>query len=465
MIRMICAQFGLYNSKPFASMESPQETNGEVFLNKCSKNLGSSPLAFQARSKRTRLGLFIFFVFIVIDTYGMNLLLRPYDTLIRPEVYLDADYQLAAWMESGVRPAQGFNGDGMRVNPFAIWQVDQNALAMLQGFGEDSPLTELRNALDAQDDDVRGHLLFNGDLQLDWGGAIGARWYFLPHAWFTAYLPFYKARLSNVCFVDRTGTTAPADFRVRNMLTTPIRDIIAEFGEGLDLNGWKRSGPGDFNLMVEWMFPFEQQRPLLKLVEVDARVGFTFPTGLKADEDKLLAFPFGYDGAVGILYGGGLNVKLGYCFKAGFDVQLLHLFGNTRNRRIKTSIDQSDILLLAKTPAYKDYGLTQRFNLFVQAYHVWGGLSALIGYQFLKHGEDHLALDSCLYSTNFANSAASLDEWIVHSVEFNLHYDFAETWCQNTCWAPQLSLFSRLPFNGKRSIAFTTVGVMLAIDF
>ena len=74
-----------------------------------------------------------------------------------------------------------------------------------------SPLAQLREALNAPLDDLRGHLLFNGDLQLDYGGALGGRWYFLPHAWFTAYIPFYKARLSNVCFVDRTGTTAPAD--------------------------------------------------------------------------------------------------------------------------------------------------------------------------------------------------------------------------------------------------------------
>lgn len=414
---------------------------------------------------RTRFWFFFCLVLAVFDSYSMNLLLRPYDTLILPQTYLDSNYQLTLWAESGVRPAQGFNEHGLRVNPFAIWNVDQNALAMLEGFAADSPLTQLRNALDAQDNGLRGHLLFNGKLQLDFGGAVGGRWYFLPHAWFTAYVPFYKMRLTDVCFADRTGTSAPADLRVRNMLTTPIRDIVAEFGNGLDLNGWKRSGAGDFNIMVEWMFPFEQQRPLLKLVEVDARVGFTLPTGLKADEDRLLAFPFGYDGAVGILYGGGLNVLLGYCLKAGFDVQLLHLFGNTRDRRIKTAIDQSDILLLAKTPAYRDYGLTQRFNLFVQAYHVWGGLSALVGYQFLKHGQDHLALNSCLYSSFIANTAAYLDEWIVHSIEFNLHYDFAETWCQDTCWAPQLSLFSRLPFNGKRSVAFTTVGMMLAVDF
>ncbi len=131
------------------------------------------------------------FVFAVLNTHSMNLLLRPYDTLIRPEIYLDADYQLSAWAESGVRPGQGFNDDSMRVNPFAIWSVDQNALAMLQGFGADSELTQLRNALDAADDGLRGHVLFQGDMQLDWGGAVGGRWYCLPHAWFTAYILFY----------------------------------------------------------------------------------------------------------------------------------------------------------------------------------------------------------------------------------------------------------------------------------
>ena len=235
-------------------------------------------------------------------------------------------------------------------------------------------------------------------------------------------------------------------------------------GDGLDLNGWKRTGPGDLNLLLEFMFDFPQKnRQFLKNVDVGGRVGFTFPTGLKQDVDKLMAFPFGYNGAVGIVYGGGLSVTLGDYFKAGFDVQLLHLFGNTRERRIKTSIDQTDLLLLAKTPAYTDYGLTQRFNLFVQAYNI-AGVSFLVGYQFLKKGEDHLALNSCDYSSTIANTAISLDEWIVHSAEFNLSYDFSA--CQTDPWiVPQASLFARLPFGGKRSIAFTTVGFMLSVDF
>ena len=395
---------------------------------------------------------------------AMNPLHRPYDTLLRPEIDLDRCYEFAFWSEAGVRPARGYNENDNLVNPLAIWQCNQNALAMLDGFASNSLQTQLRNALNATDDGVRGHLCFNGKLNLDFGGAFAARWYFLPHAWITVLLPFYKVDLSEVTITDLTQNLTAADMRVRQQLVQPLATIVKDLGNDLSLEGWKRTGFGDLNLLCEFLFNFPQERPLLKNVEINGRCGFTLPTGKRADEDKLFAFPFGYDGAVGILYGGGLNVMLGCQFKAGFDVQLLHLFGNTRNRRIKTAFDQSDLLLLAKADAYKDYGLTQRFNLFVQGYHLFGGLSLLVGYQFLKHGDDHLALDSCEFSSQIANSATSLEEWIVHSAEFNLHYDFA-LHCPDSWIAPQASLFARLPFGGKRAAAFTTVGVMVAVDF
>ena len=396
---------------------------------------------------------------------AMNLLHRPYDTLLRPEIDLDRCYEFAFWAEAGVRPARGYNNDDNLVNPLAIWQCNQDALAMLDGFPDNSPQTQLRTALNATDDGVRGHLCFNGKLNLDFGGAFGARWYFLPHAWITVLLPVYKTRLSDVTITDLTQNLTAADFRVKQQLTQRLQTVVGQLGDNLSLDGWKRAGFGDLNLLCEFLYNFPQERPLLKNVEINGRAGFTLPTGKKAGEDTLFAFPFGYDGAVGVLYAGGLNVLLGYQFKAGFDVQLLHLFGNTRLRRIKTAFDQSELLLLAKAEAYKDYGLTQRFNLFVQGYHLLGtGLSLLVGYQFLKHGDDHLALNNCAFSSVIANSATSLEEWIVHSVEFNLHYDFG-VHCPDSWAAPQASLFARLPFGGKRAVAFTTVGVMASIDF
>ena len=253
----------------------------------------------------------IFFSLWPSHGHAMNLLLRPYDTLLRPEIYGGYKGEVSLWAESGVRPAQGFNDDGDRVNIFHILDRDQDALAMLNGFGDESSITQLRNALDASDDGVRGHLLFDGKMNLDFGGAVGGRWYFLPHTWLTAYLPFYKVRLRDVTITDLTENNTSADFRVKNILTDRLNDVVNEFGNGLDLGGWKRTGPGDMNLLVEFLLNFPQARPMLKNVEVGGRAGLTLPTGLKANEDKLLAFPFGYDGAVGIVYGGGLECSFG----------------------------------------------------------------------------------------------------------------------------------------------------------
>ena len=402
--------------------------------------------------------------FIPIMSDGVVNLLRPYDRLLRPEIYPESTFNVALWAERGIGEAKGFSPNNDLVNVLQIWNADQNALAMLKGFSAASPITQLLDSLGALDDGTRGHLHFEGKLHLDYGGAFGVRWYFLPRTWASFSIPFYAIRLKDVTSTDLTKAITPADAQVKNLLINNLSTIAQTLGDGLQLQGWKRTGFGDANLLVESLFEFPQARPLLKNVEVDARVGFSLPTDRKTDADKLFAFSYGYDGAVGLMFGGGLNVTLGCWFKTGFDVQLIHLFGNTRERRIKTAINQTELLLLAKTDAYKDYGLIQRFSLFAQAYHIFGGLSVLAGYQFLKHGQSTLQLNSCDFSNAIANTAVSLEESILHSLEVNIHYDFNETWC-NSWIDPQISLFARVPFNGKRSLGFTTVGIILAVDF
>jgi hypothetical protein len=284
----------------------------------------------------------------------------------------------------------------------------------------------------------------------------------LPHAWITTFIPFYSVHLTHFAYKDLTQSATLSDARVTEQLTNNLAQVVYEYGDGLMLGDWKRTGLGDLNILVESLFNFPQPRAILKNVEINGRVGFTVPTGLKTDEDRLLEVPFGYDGAVGLLFGGGINVLLGCNFKAGLDVQLLHLFGNSRIRRITTFAEQSELLRLAKTKAYKDYGLTQRFNLFIQGYHLYQGLSILTGYQYLKHGRDTLQLYSCDYNNNIANQSQNLYEWTAHSVEINIHYDFVPL---HNGYAPQASLFFQLPFNGKRSLLFTTIGITGAIDF
>lgn len=407
-------------------------------------------------------------------------LLQPYDTLIKPKMHECSRFQLSFYGEGGIRSAQGYDTCGDRVNTLQIWNVcsgcdrgllpksstscDQDALAMLCGFPEGSTIDKFKTMLNADDNGIRGHLRAIGDLKLNFAVAFGAAVRFWDYFRFAAYLPVYSMKLDNVCWQDKTQTISAADMRVKQDLTCPLFKVVHDLG-CLDLQGWNRTGLGDLALFVEGSKDFMQMRPFLKNVRVNGRVGLSLPTGLREDEDKTFAIPFGFDGAVGIIWGGGLDLTFGCYVKAGFDVQLTHLFGNTRSRRIKTDIQQTELLLLQKVPAYIDWGLMQRFNLYLELYKILGGFSFLTGYQFIRNGDDRLAFANCTFSNEVANTARSLEESTMHQLVLNATYDIAEHLCDDTMVKPSLSVFSRIPLMGKNVALIPTVGAIISFDF
>ncbi len=405
-----------------------------------------------------------FFVSMVSSLcYGMNLL-RPYDSLIQP-LYTNAyRWQWSLWAATGVSD-KGFNSSNDHTNVLRIWQVDQDALAMLNGFSDASAIGQKNAAVNADDDGTRGHFCVSGDLKNRFSGMVAARVFFKDIWSLSAYLPLYSMALHNVCWKDQTQHRTAEDERVHELLTDNFFAQVEELGCGLDLGDWDRTGVGDLTLLVQWFRDFEQAKPMLKKVRINWRAGVGIPTGLRQDTDKVLAFPFGYDGAFSLPFGFGLDLYFDFHLRAGFDVQLTHIFGNTRERRIKTSEGQTDLLFLEKMKVYKDWGLTQQFNLYGQVYKLFDAFSFLIGYQFIKHGKDSLALcPGSDFSAVVANTAESLREWTLHQIVLRADYEMGAHWDAPIIY-PRFSFFAELPFNGKRSIATTNIGVTVALDF
>jgi hypothetical protein len=395
------------------------------------------------------------------SAFGMYIF-RPHDPLIRPEFRFDKTGELAFFAEHGFK-ARGFDNNKNKTNSLQIWSCDQNALAMLKGFSAHSPMTELLEKINANDDGTRGHLNFCGDLFMD-AGALFGRYHFYRDWFLTTYLPVYRMQLKNVCIHDKTKDLTAADRRVKEFLTNNLSANVCNLGR-LDLGPWKRSGLGDWTVLLEWVHNFWQPKPFLKSVMLNWRLGLTVPTGKRTDESKLMALPFGYDGNMGLIFGGNIELMLGRYFKAGLDVELLQEFGNNRIRRIRTNQDQTDLLLLQDVCVYRDFGLTQKFDLYFQIFRLWDALSCRIGYQFLKHGDDFLSLYTQDFSPRVANTARPLQDWTLHQAVFNLFYDFAAHMKPDATVKPSISLFGYLPFNGKRSIGFPMLGGMFAIDF
>ena len=91
----------------------------------------------------------------------------PYDSIMRPSFTNKYRWQIGAYVETGYRNAQGYNDNGDHVNPLQIWNSQQNALTMLEGFSFDSDKGQLRSALLDSNNGIRGHFNVDGDLRLD----------------------------------------------------------------------------------------------------------------------------------------------------------------------------------------------------------------------------------------------------------------------------------------------------------
>lgn len=408
-----------------------------------------------------------FFLIIALSAPVVNAmnLLRPYDPLVRPDPYTKKNVGLFVWGEAGLKDGGGFDRDGQISNVLRIWNCNQDAISMLGGFCTDSEIGQLRILLDACDDGMRGHFNVDGDLKLLYAGVFGLQYYFYKDIWLGFYLPFFSQKLTNVLWQDLTQNVTIADERVHQFLTSDIFSLVNRLGNGLDLLNWQRTGLGDTTFLLEWFKVYPQSRPVLSEIALDGRFGFSFPTGLKADEDRIFALPFGYDGAYAVIAGGGLRATWGNMLRAGFDIELQHAFGSIKCRRIKTCPDQTEFLLLAKTKTYKDFGLNQRYDLYAQFLNFLGGLSLMVGYQFYKHGEDRLSLLNYEFSNQIANTAVSLEEWTRHELVFNARYDFTYHLGDCAPVLPHCSAYVRLPFNGKRVALFTTAGFELGMYF
>ncbi len=395
--------------------------------------------------------------------HGMNLL-RPYDSLLRPAYSNKYHAQFSLIAETGLHEKS--YSSNCSTNVLRIWNADQNSLAMLSGFNSNSDIGKKKIAVDASDDGTRGHILFDGDFKNRFSSLFGARVFFKENWSVGLYLPFYAMALKNICFKDQTKSISDEDIRVKELLTDNFYANVKELGCDLDLSDWSRIGVGDLTLLLDWFHDFPQPKPMLKNVRVNWRLGLGFPTGLRQDEDKLLAIPYGYDGAFSLPFGLGLDLHFIFYLRVGFDVQLTHIFGNTRTRRFMTDQSQTDLLFLQKAELYKDWGLTQQFSLYAQLYKFLdSNFSMLLGYQYLKHGADEIALPAgSPFSESVANAAQSLREWTLHQFVVRADYDIGSHFDEPSIF-PRVSVYAQIPFNGKRAVGTTNFGLSLSVDF
>jgi len=389
---------------------------------------------------------------------------HPYDVLVMPYRAPIDHVRIMVGYEGAVH-VRGFIGDDTdmltrtqtSVNVLQIWQREQDAIAAFKGANPETPIGQLAQQLNIDDDNTK-HGIFTpcAKLHMPVNAMFGIQWR-LPHGIkLAAFIPYLVVQLSDVHWKQKNPLVTYEE------IITP--DLIAQIEQvsGMNLFGWKRHGFGDMLVQADYTTYFPQNKPWLKNVGIDVRGGILFPTGLKENINCVMGLPFGYDAGVGILAAARLELCYIHQVLFGVDVELLHLFGNTRCRRIKVDPAQTDLLFLTKASAFKDAGFTQHYTLYLEKLALYKGLSAQLAYQYTKHNDDTLYVCQEGFNNTVINSAESLQEWTTHNLVGKITYE----WLDSKGYVnPSFSVFVKAGFNGKRAILADTVGAILTMNF
>jgi hypothetical protein len=400
----------------------------------------------------------------------------PYDPNLRLPAWKGQNFKLGASVEYG-SSRKGHNWDGKKKNVLQLHDDTESTIAMLQMSGPDAQWQLQQLHADpifpndwATDDGVRGHIRLEGHYSHFETIVYGQ--YKLPLNNFPgelrleAHLPIQHFNINQVSLTDLTRATADTGIQSDDKVSTFVNDsIIAtkSYG-GINLDNYNKTGIGDLVLMLYWDKAFKQDKDFLKNVNMYAKLGLTMPTGKKKDNAKAFSFAMGNDGAWGIPAGLGLSLDMKYHLKLGLDVEFLVLFDETHDRRMKTISTQTEFLMLNTGRATLDHGLTWKFNLFLQEFQFWGGLSLKAAYEYIKHDDDRLHPKSNGFDYDTVNSAKSLSEWHSHNLIFQGNYDFFDE-CNSSCIKPQIGIFYKIPIGAKNIIDTQTIGGQLTFNF
>ncbi len=404
----------------------------------------------------------IFFA-LMITAFSMHAVFRtnvlqPYNIILQPDPLRETRFSFQVGYE-GIVAAQGFSACDSGHNVLQLFQCEQDALAALKGFGPETEAGQLAQRFNI--DDANGtHGLFvpHGDLIIPLNLMLGIQGRLAHNVSLHAYMPVIYAELKDVCWREKNEHITFEDNSVSDLLCN-----VAQLG-GMNLfNGWKRAGCGDAVIFFKWQNDFTQIKPLLRTVRLSVRAGFNLPTGAKEDICDLLGLPFGYDQGLGAYFAGFLGLHFIHNVRFMIDLEFLQLFGNTRTRRIKTDNTQTDLLLIAKDRVYVDPGFTQQYTFMLQKRSCWRGLNAALYYQYFKHNDDTYYPTTNFGNFAIINDAQSVQDYTTHQFVFKLDYEFNQN--ETDCSRPNIALFGKYGFNGKRAIVTSSVGLQFTYAF
>ncbi|MBI2344808.1 hypothetical protein HYV10_01910 [Candidatus Dependentiae bacterium] len=403
----------------------------------------------------------------------------PYDINIKQRKPGHRNWQFTVFAENSYH-MEGYATDTPKeektimVNPLQVYEPIQNIVSMYQGYDANgsitqtisTPFTELLDSIAAGPGGGVSNYengIFKPTGKLSCAELAFGTIYGIGHGFYvSAFLPAYFAKLSDVDWYYKGNNALFSDEKIQNELINSFYQDALEYFD-LNVGNWKRKGLGDLAIIAEWQKDFPQvQRKTLRNVQVNTRLGMTFPTGKKPFNTIIMPINFSA-GTIGIPFGAGLNLNLGSIVEIGFSGQFWYYWSNEQISRIKTFPTQTTLLLPILTNTQKEFAIIQNFNLNAVIYSFCKRFALKSFYQYWRKGEDKIIPLSNNFSYTTVNSDLSLAEQTRHQFCFMLMYspqkdDFKKI-------IPQFEFFWKISVNGMRSAVASSYGGQFSLIF
>lgn len=375
----------------------------------------------------------------------------------------------------------GFNGTDQKSTLGNVYGTGESFLAMLRSPRGTvrSQLTTLPNyvQLSTAPDlggmrgmvDITGHV-YQKQITLTGGTNLNfVKWIpgFLDLA---LYVPFVTKRFDGVNLQRRQFSPVDMIDMILDQHTQNIGAFLQQNG-GLNAEPWQGAGLGDPTFIMRWNVSGMNPESLdtnetIRNLHSYVYLGAQIPASKQRDEDKLFSLALGNNGHWGLPLGGGLEFmfNLPVSLKIGLGIDLLWLVAESRMMRVKTDLTQTSLLLLNKAKVQVKPGLTWRFNWFVDGDHLWHGLGAHAGYEFIMHHNDELKTSDAGFSSAIIGTTETAQSWYANLISVALKYDLSDQFA-GAPMAPIIQGFMKFPVSGKHLVNASSVGFQVIMHF
>lgn len=369
---------------------------------------------------------------------------------------------------------KGIDKDGEEVDGYKLFGPTESSLGMFVGNINAAAVAfvaGMTNPPLLPDNGTLGHVEFDGRRRHSecnvWFSAE-LPWESMPGTMeFGVYLPI-KMVSGDVTY---SAVAAPANAPivtgvVQSQLVNDLGNQANKHGE-LGIGDFNNDGLGDPVLMLSWSDEYDQLEGGLATVGVFGQVGLSIPYADPRNQDQIFSIPLGNDGSWGLPVSFGMKTMFDnkICLRTAVDVLLL--FSEESERRLKVSSGQGEWLLSEKVLAYRKPGT----HLRISAGGEIGGMSDVLTlglmYQGSWRGEDTFSVEDSKYTDSIGgavNTAARFQESVYHQLMFSGEFDWREL--SGMKHAPIIEVFYKYPFvAGKLVNTYKTWGLQLAFSF